>query len=95
MTSMPEEPGPYRFAKLYALGYLSREDLIRELQQWRYVQKVQSPLPFHEDLINFVPGSFDEVNDASLDGLIDEEIYDIALTTLKTQLAGVEEEMDV
>lgn len=50
----------------------SREDLIRELQQWRYVPEPQSSLMLHEDLINFVPGSFDEVTDASLDGQIDE-----------------------
>ncbi|PPF29924.1 hypothetical protein C5D07_00935 [Rathayibacter tritici] len=88
MSSTPEDRGPYRLAKLYALGYLSREDLIRELQQWRYVQESQSPLPLHEDLADFVPGSFDEVTDASLDGLIDEEIYELAHQALKAQQLG-------
>ncbi|PPH70515.1 hypothetical protein C5C90_16455 [Rathayibacter sp. AY1D4] len=70
---------------MYALGYLSCEDLIRELQQWRYVQEPQSPLPLHEDLINFVPGSFDEVEAALDDGLIDDAIYGLVLETLKSQ----------
>lgn len=84
MTSTPEDRGPYRLAKLYALGYLSRDDLIRELQQWRYVKEPQSSLPLHEDLINFVPGSFDEVQSALDDGLIDQAIYVLALDALRS-----------
>lgn len=94
MTSTPEYRGPYRLAKWYALGYLSREDLIRELQQWRYVSEPQSSLMLHEDLINFVPGSFDEVTDASLDGLIDEEIYHLAMRAWKAQTIRREEGPD-
>lgn len=84
MTSTPEDRGPYHLAKLYALGYLSREDLIRELQQWGYVKEPQSSLPLHEDLINFVPGSFDEVQSALDDGLIDQAIYIVALDALRS-----------
>ncbi|WP_427795413.1 hypothetical protein [Clavibacter nebraskensis] len=55
------------------------------LTTWRYVPGDQRTFGLHDDLLNFVPGSFDEVEAAFTDELIDADLYHIALSTPKQQ----------
>ena len=49
------------------------------LSHWHYLPaEIKTPGP-HDSLLNYVSGSFDDVEAASLDGLIDGEIYAAAL----------------
>ncbi|KZX22355.1 hypothetical protein EV639_104264 [Rathayibacter tanaceti] len=80
-------PGPYEAAESYRCGAISREELVQILTTWRYVPGEQRTAGLHDDLLNFVPGSFDEVA-AAFDGeLIDGELYDIAHEALRSQNA--------
>ncbi|PPF66465.1 hypothetical protein C5C18_08730 [Rathayibacter tritici] len=80
-------PGPYEAAESYRCGEISRDELVQILTTWRYVPSEQRTAGLHDDLLNFVPGSFDEVEAAFDDELIDEALYSIALEALRTQIA--------
>jgi hypothetical protein len=80
-------PGPYEAAESYRCGEISRDELVRILTTWRYVPGEQRTAGLHDDLLNTVPGSFDEVEAAFMDELIDEALYSIALEALRTQIA--------
>jgi hypothetical protein len=79
-------PGPYEAAESYRCGAISREELVQILTTWRYVPGEQRTAGLHDDLLNFVPGSFDEVEAAFMDELIDEALYEIAHEALRTQI---------
>ncbi|OUE30125.1 hypothetical protein BFL35_11370 [Clavibacter michiganensis] len=80
-------PGPYEAAESYRCGAISREELVQILTTWRYVPNEHRTAGLHDDLLNTVPGSFDEIEAAFDDELIDEALYDIALDALRAQVA--------
>lgn len=76
---------PYRSAESYISGEIDREELIDRLTSWRYEPGEVRTAGLHDELLNFVAGSFDEVLAAFIDGLLDGELYSIALGALKEQ----------
>ncbi|MGA1836419.1 hypothetical protein VD659_05740 [Herbiconiux sp. 11R-BC] len=76
---------PYVVCEQYSRGEISREQLIEALTAWRYLPGQTKTAGLHDDLLNDIPGSFDDIEAASLDDLIDDEIYSIALEALKAQ----------
>lgn len=79
---------PYHVAERYSRGEITRDQVIDALTHWEYVPAETKTQGLHDDLLNYVPGSFDDVEAASLDELIDEEIYTAALDALKAQTAA-------
>lgn len=77
---------PYESAESYARGDISRDELIHRLTTWRYLPSETRTIGLHDDILNVIPGSFDEIEAASLDGLIDEEIYTFAHDALRSQM---------
>jgi len=80
---------PYDMAERYSRGEISRAEVISALTDWRYVQAETHTGGLHEDVLNYVPGSFDDVQAAALDDLIDDEIYAAALDALKAQTTNL------
>jgi hypothetical protein len=78
---MPLEDGretPYELAQRYAAGELTRDDLVRRLAEYDYLP--QDPIPDDTvDIAEHVEGSWDEVEQAVHDKLIDYETYDAIL----------------
>lgn len=70
---------PYVVSEQYSRGEISREQLIETLTKRRYLPGETRTTGLDDDLLNYVPGSFDDVEAACLDELIDEEIHTIAL----------------
>ncbi len=66
---------PREICQLYAIGELSREQLIDELSRWPYPAPVRSDNAW-DDLSVAMPGSWDEVDRAAEDGLIDDDLLD-------------------
>lgn len=79
---------PYHIAERYSRGEITRDQVIDALTHWQYVPTETKTQGLHDDLLNYVPGSFDDVRAASLDELIDEEIYTAALNALTAQTAA-------
>jgi len=79
---------PYHVAERFSRGEISREQVLRALTTWSYLDSETKTEGLHEDLLNYVPGSFDDVQAALLDDLIDDEIYSAALGALKAQTAA-------
>lgn len=79
---------PYHVAERYSRGEITREQVIDALTHWEYVPGETKTRGLDDDLLNYVPGSFDDVEAASLDELIDDEIYTAALKGLKAQLTA-------
>ena len=79
---------PYHVAERYSRGEITRDQVIDALTTWQYVPAETKTHGLHDDLLNYVPGSFDDVRAASLDELIDEEIYAAALNALTAQTAA-------
>jgi hypothetical protein len=77
---------PYAAARLYADGQLSRDALVEVVSSWTYTSNETRTIGLHDDLLNFVPGSFDEVQAAYGEGLIDAPIYEAALGALRAQI---------
>ncbi|MGO1286053.1 hypothetical protein [Brachybacterium alimentarium] len=67
--------GPYEICQRFVVDQIDRARLVEELARWEY-----APVPQPEWLEDVVPGpgpgSWDEVEDAVEDGLIDDGIYD-------------------
>lgn len=83
--------GPlYAAAERYARGEISREEIILTFTSWHYVAAETRTAGLHDDLLNFVPGSFDDVQAALVDGLIDHGIYSAALGALRAQTTARE-----
>jgi len=76
---------PYVVSEQYSRGEISREQLIDALTAWRYLPGETKTTGLHDDLLNYVPGSFDDIEAAFLDDLIDDEIYAVALKALGAQ----------
>lgn len=77
---------PYDSAESYARGEISRDDLIHLLTTWRYLPSETRTTGLHDDLLNTVSGSFDDVEAAITDGLIDDKIYTRAHEAFLTQM---------
>ncbi|MGY5766001.1 helix-turn-helix domain-containing protein [Brachybacterium sp. DNPG3] len=72
---------PREICQLYAIGELSREQLIDELSRWPYPAPVT--LDDAWDALSFSPpGSWDEVERAADDGLIDDDLLDDVIDAL-------------
>ncbi len=59
--------------------------MIHAVTTWTYVPGETKTEGLHDDLLNYVPGSFDEVDAALDDELIDEGIYRAALDAVLAQ----------
>lgn len=79
---------PYDLAQRYSRGEVSRDQIIAALAAWKYMPGETKTEGLHDDLLNYVVGSFDEVEAAYDDELIDDEIYESALRGLKSQHAA-------
>ncbi|WP_165067732.1 hypothetical protein [Marisediminicola senii] len=77
---------PYHVAERYSRGEITRDQVIDALAHWEYVAGETTTRGLDDDLLNYVSGSFDDVEAALLDELIDGEIYAAALNGLKAQL---------
>ena len=81
-VKMPE-PGqrwatPYEVCQRYAVGELDRDEALRVLCAWPYVQPEGKADPW-DDLMPHTEGSIDDVVQARGDGLIDDEMYEAIL----------------
>lgn len=76
---------PYHMAQRYSRGEITRDQLMHGLTEWEYVptQLETKDLGPGEDLIVSVPGSFDDVEAARSDRLIDGETYTAVLKAYK------------
>lgn len=77
-VAMPE-PGqqwasPYEVCQRYAAGELDRDEALRVLCAWPYVEPEGKPDPW-DDLMLHTEGSIDDVVQAHGDNLIDDEMY--------------------
>jgi transcriptional regulator with XRE-family HTH domain len=74
---------PYEIAERYAAGDIERDEMIRQLSAWPYVQTPdhaeQLAMEWKAILPPDPPGTFEEVGEAFDKGLIDGEAYDIIL----------------
>lgn len=78
----PIKPGfagatPYEIAQRFAIGEITREQLIDQLARWEYAP--QSRTDGYDSLLVDPPGTFEEVVKAANDGLIDGVTYDAIL----------------
>lgn len=74
-ATLVEDPQPYEMCQRFAAHQLDRAELISVLSRWDYVDvPVTSDLA--DDLRFDTPGSFDEVEAAYRDKLIDADLYD-------------------
>ena len=79
-TVPPARPGfsgatPYEVCQRYAVGEISREQLVDELTRWKYVIPPKVEYDYFDDLREEPPGSFNDVLLARNAGLIDDDIY--------------------
>lgn len=72
---------PREICQLYAIGELDRVQLIDELSRWQYPAPISSDNAW-DDLSVALPGSWDEVERAAEDGLIDDDLLDDVLDAL-------------
>ncbi len=72
------EETPYKIAARYAAGEIPREVLVEILTHWNYLPGETMTQGLHDDLLNYTAGSFDDVDAALDDGLIDAEIHELA-----------------
>ena len=72
---------PREICQLYAIGELSREQLIDQLSRWPYPAPITSNNAW-DDLRVSLPGSWDEVDRAAEDGLIDEDLREAIIDAL-------------
>ncbi|MDN4641788.1 hypothetical protein QCD70_16175 [Agreia sp. PsM10] len=86
MTNSEPLNWPYVVSEQYSRGEISREQLIKSLTSWRYLPTELKTTGPDDDLLNYTPGSFDDIEAASLDDLIDDEIYEAAHEALRTQI---------
>jgi hypothetical protein len=77
---MPDDDGretPYDIAERYARGEISRDELIAQLVDFDYKPQDRIPDDMSVDIAEYVDGSWDDVERAAHDHLIDYEIYGI------------------
>lgn len=67
---------PYELAEKYASGEVPRSELVKQLSAWPFKPSQNRTNGPHDDLLVSVPGSFDDVDRALRNGLIDDEAYD-------------------
>jgi hypothetical protein len=84
-SNSPLGSSPYQVAQRYSRGEISRKQVIDALARWHYLPAERKTQGIHDDLLNYTPGSFDDVEAASMDELIDEEIYAAALVGLRSR----------
>lgn len=70
---------PYELCQRYAVGELTRDQVIDELTRWDYAKVTKNEHDYFDDLRFATPGSIDDVAQARNDGLIDGELYDLVL----------------
>lgn len=83
----PAKPGfsgadPYEVCQRYAVGELTRDQLIDELTRWEYATPAKRERDYFDDLRFATPGSFADVGQAFDDGLIDVNAYDTVLAAV-------------
>lgn len=85
---------PYEIAQRYAVGELTREQVVDELSRWAYPPVVRTEGEW-DDLLISPPGSWDDVSDALDEGLIDGAIYTEVLTRRHGELPTTYERPDL
>jgi hypothetical protein len=70
---------PFEICQRYAVGELTREQVIDELTRWEYVPLEPRQHDYFDDLRFDTPGSIEEIGRAFDAGLIDGEIHDTVL----------------
>lgn len=83
-TVPPARPGfsgatPYEVCQRYAVGEITREQLVDELTRWEYVIPPKVKHDFFDDLREEPPGSFNDVLLARNAGLIDDDVFEEVL----------------
>ena len=66
---------PREVCKRYAIGELTREQVIDELIRWEYKEIPEEEYDYFDDIRPIVRGSFQDVESAEYNKLIDLEIY--------------------
>ena len=74
---------PYQIAQRYARGELSRDEVIRRLAEYDYLPQDTIPDDMTVDVAEHVEGSWDDVERAAGDKLIDYEIYETVLRSVR------------
>ncbi|MGP4978488.1 hypothetical protein [Brachybacterium tyrofermentans] len=67
--------GPYEICQRFAVDQIDRSQLVEELARWEYA-RIPQPEWLEDIVPDPGPGSWDEVESAVEDGLIDDSIYD-------------------
>jgi hypothetical protein len=75
---------PFDVAQRYSRGEITRDQVIEALTTWPYAHRDLSP----EEPRSIHAGSIDDVHAAALDGLIDEEVYRLALEAFTAELGS-------
>lgn len=80
-----QEPAasPYEAALRYSLGELTRDEIIQTLSTWPYRTWSNRTAGEHDDLLNTVAGSFDELVAAHAAGLLEDDTYDAIADALE------------
>lgn len=78
---------PYEVAERYAAGQITRDQLVAELGSWDYVPQDRAR-GLDDDVLVYRQGSFDEVERAADDGLIDDEAYDAIIEASEGARSG-------
>jgi len=66
---------PYEIAQRYAVGELTRAQVLDELSRWDYAPGADR-MDGYDSLVVSVPGSFDDVSRAYDEGLLDQDLYE-------------------
>ncbi|CAM5531554.1 hypothetical protein [Leifsonia shinshuensis] len=78
---------PYEAAVRYSVGELTRDQIIEILSTWDYRRWDNRTAGEHDDLLNTVAGSFDELTAAHADGLLEDDTYDAIADALEERAA--------
>jgi hypothetical protein len=74
---------PYTIAESYGRGELTREQVIQALIDYDYLPQDQIPDDMSVDIAMYVEGSWDDMERATGNGLIDSEIYNTVLGAVR------------
>jgi hypothetical protein len=74
---------PVTIAERYSRGELTRDEVIQELIDYDYLPQDRIPDDMSVDIAIYVDGSWDDMETALRDDLIDGDIYNIVLAAVR------------
>lgn len=77
------EVTPYTIAEAYHRGELTRDQVIQQLVDYDYLPQDEIPDDMTQDVGLYVDGSWDDVQRARRNGLIDGDIYSVVLQAVE------------